>query len=53
VRASNSARFSSTSFCWCESSCVLRNSPIACRCYSMTWPSSAMIEGMNFPPGCQ
>ena len=36
VRASNSARFSSTSFCWCSSSSGFRKRPMVCRCRSMT-----------------
>src|SRR5207249_2683211 len=27
--------------------------PMVCRCFSITWPSSAVMEGMNLPPGWQ
>src|SRR6266700_6442934 len=46
ARASNSARFSCTSLRWCTSSSGFLSIPMDCRCRSITYPSSAMVEGM-------
>ena len=52
-RASNSAFFlAKNSRCSALKSGPLSR-PISIKCFSTMWPSSAMIDGMNLPPGCQ